>query len=169
MNLQEVAAFAGIVGALAAVASVYYAWRNDRLLGLMPRNKELEKAFPKDENSAAFLSQVHEALKRVTTHRQLRQALVIAREMHFAKPMDDALIEINKRAIELGDLDFSYKVATKAHFAVALDQMLTNTAQAALARGDTNMANKCANRVHFAVSKDNIKKMILEKLGVRVA
>jgi hypothetical protein len=82
--------------------------------------------------------------------------------------MDDALIEINKRAIELGDFDFSYEVATKAHFAVALDQMLTNTAQAALAKGDTSLANKCANRVHFALSKDKIKKMILEKLGVKV-
>lgn len=168
MNLQDAAAYAGIVAALAALASVYYAWRNDKFLGLVPRNEELENAFPKDESSATFSGQVHETLKRVTTRRQLRQALVIAREMHFAKPMDDALLEINKRAIELGDLDFSYKVATKAHFAVALDEMLTSTARAALANGDTSLANKCANRVHFALSKDNIKKMILEKLGVRV-
>lgn len=88
--------------------------------------------------------------------------------MHYAKPKDDALIEINKRAIEMGDLDFSYKVATNAHFAVALDNMLTNTAQEALNNGNIKMANKCANRVHFAASKDNIKKMILEKLGVNI-
>lgn len=168
MHLQDAASYAGIVGGLATVISVYYAWRNDKFLGLVPRNEELEKAFPKDENGAAFSGQVHVTLTRVTTHRQLRQALVIACEMHFAKPKDDALLEINKRAIELGDLDFSYEVATKAHFAVALDQMLTNTAQAALTKGDTSLANKCANRVHFALSKDNIKKMVLERLGVKV-
>ncbi len=168
MNLQDIAAYAGIIAAFAAVGSVYYAWRNDKFLGLVPRNEELKKDSPKDESSVVFSGQVHEALKRVTTHRQLRQALVIAREMHFAKPMDDAPLEINKRAIELGDLNFSYKVATKAHFAVALDQILTNTAQVALAKGDTSLANKCADRVHFALSKDNIKKMILEKLGVKV-
>lgn len=46
--------------------------------------------------------------------------------------------------------------------------MLTNTAQAALAKGDASLANKCANQVHFALSKDNLKKMILEKLGAKV-
>lgn len=82
--------------------------------------------------------------------------------------MDRALIEINKRSIELGDLSFAYKVATSAQFAVALDEMLMNVVYASLKVNDMKRANKCANRMHFALSKDNAKRKILGHRGVPV-
>jgi len=167
MTLTELNTLMGIVGALAGMGSFYYAWRNDIFTRMLPKDPKLEQAFSGNENDASFIGKLHAALQlRVKTHRQLKQAFVIARQMHFAKPMDSALIEINKRAIELGDLNFAYKVATAAHFAVALDEMLTNIADASLLKGDIKLANKCANRMHFALSKDNVKLKILSHLGV---
>jgi hypothetical protein len=169
VSLNDLNAIMGIIGALAGVGSLYYAWRNDAFTRLLPKDPKLEQAFSGNENDASFIGKVHAALQqRVRTSRQLRQAYVIAKQMHFAKPMDKALAEVNNRAIELGDLTFAYKVATSAHFAVALDEMLTNIVDASLSQGNTKLANKCANRMHFAMSKDNAKKKILNRLGLPV-
>src|SRR5688572_8939716 len=110
MTLSDLNTVMGIVGGLAAVGCLYYAWRNDAFIRFLPRDPKLEQAFSGNENDPSFLKKVHTALQqRVRTTSQLHQAFAIARQMHFAKPMDEALIEINQRAIELGDLDLAYK------------------------------------------------------------
>jgi hypothetical protein len=160
----------GIVGAFAGIGSLYYAWRNDVFTRMLPKDPKVEQAFSGNENEPSFVSRIHAALQaRVKTNYQLHQAYVIAKQMHFAKPMDRALIEINKRSIELGDLGFAYKVATSAQFAVALDEMLMNVVDASLKAKNMKLANKCANRMHFALSKDNAIRKILSHLGVPVA
>lgn len=169
MRIDELNAYVGIIGGIAGVGSLYYAWKNDKLTGFHPHDPKIREAFSGNENEASFIRQVHAMLQeRVKNRRQLRDAYSIAKQMHFAKPMDDALIEINKRAIELGDLDFAWKAATGAYFALSLDQMLINIVNASLARGNLKLANKCANRMHFARNKDAAKKLVLAKLGVPI-
>ena len=169
MTLSDLNMVMGIVGSCAGIGSLYYAWRNDLFARMLPKDPKVQQAFEGNENEVSFVGEIHSVLQqRVKTNQQLHQAYVIARQMHFAKPMDRALIEINKRAIELGDLNFAYKVATAAQFAVALDEMLTNIVDASLVQGNLKLANKCANRMHFALSKDNAKRKILDHLGVPV-
>ena len=161
MNLNELNAYFGILGGFAGGGSLYYAWKNDKLARFMPHDKKIDEAFSGNENAAGLVTNVRSMLQRLRSSRELRIALSVARQMHFARPMDDALIEINRRAIELNDLGFAYHVATKVQFAVALDQMLQNIVSAALKNGDVKLAQKCANRMHFAVPADNARKQIL--------
>lgn len=170
MNLNELNAYFGILGGLAGAGSLYYAWKNDKLARFIPHNKNIDEAFAGNENAVGLASRVRVMLtKRVKSRRELRVALSVAKQMHFARPMDDALIEINRRAIELGDLDFAYHVAKGAHFAVALDQMLQNIVDAALKDGDIKLAQKCANRMHFAVPADNARTQIIGQVYGRKA
>ena len=117
-----------------------------------------------NENEAGWTGRIRTMLQRIKTLRGLRVALSVARKMHFARPMDDALLEINRRAIELGDLKFAYHVATRAFFAVTLDKMLQNIVDAALKMGDTKLATKCANRMHFAAPADAARKQIIASI-----
>jgi hypothetical protein len=170
MNLNELNAYFGIIGGLAGAGSLYYAWKNDKLARFMPHDKKIDEAFTGNENAPGLAARVRAMLlQRVQSSRKLRVALSVAKQMHFARPMDDALIEINRRAIELGDLSFAYHVATNAHFAVALDQMLQNIVDAALKDGDVKLAQKCANRMHFAVPADNARKQIIAYVHARKA
>lgn len=169
MRIDELNTYIGIIGGIAGVGSLYYAWKNDKLTSFIPHDPKIREAFSGNENESSFIRQVHAMLQeRVKNRRQLRDAYSIAKQMHFAKPMDDALIEINKRAIELGDLDFAWKAATGAYFALSLDQMLMNIVVASSACGNLKLANKCANRMHFARNKDAAKKLVLAQLGVPV-
>jgi hypothetical protein len=169
MTLSEVSSIIGIIGGFATVGCLYYAWRNDAFIRFLPKDQKLQQVFSQNENDPAFIDNVHATLQqRVQTKNELHQAFAIAKQMHFAKQMDEALIEINKRAIELYDFNFAYKVATSAHFAVAIDQMLMNIINASLPNGNVDLANKCANRMHFAVNKDISKKKILSQLGLAV-
>src|SRR5688572_21088289 len=107
MDLSELNAYVGIFGGLAGVGSLYYAWKNDKLARLLPHDKKIDEAFSGNENAEGFAARVRKMLtQRVGSRRSLRVALSVAKQMHFARPMDEALIEINRRAIELGDLGF---------------------------------------------------------------
>ena len=161
MDLSELNAYFGIFGGVAAGGSLYYAWKNDKLARFIPHDKKIDEAFSGNENGAGLVTSVRTMLQRLRSNRELRIALSVARQMHFARPMDDALIEINRRAIELNDLGFAYHVASKAQFAVALDKMLQNIVSASLENGDVKFAQKCANRMHFALPADNARKQIL--------
>ena len=170
MDLNELNAYFGIIGGLAGSGSLYYAWKNDKLARFMPHDKKIDEAFAGNENAAGLAARVRAMLtQRVRSGRSLRIALSVAKQMHFARPMDDALIELNRRAIELGDLSFAYHVATGAHFAVALDKMLQNIVDAALKDGKVKLAQKCANRMHFAVPADNARKQIIAYVHARKA
>jgi len=169
MNFNEVGIWFGIIGGLSAMGSFYYAWKNDKLSTFIRYDPNIMKAFEGNENEPNFALRLQIVLhNQVNTRKKLRDAFSIAKQMHFAKPMDNALIEINKRAIELGDLDFAYKVARSAYFALALDEMLMNVVNASIESGNLKLANKCADRMHFAVDKDMAKKKIINKLGVEV-
>jgi hypothetical protein len=162
MNLNDLNAYFGVLGGIAGAGSLYYAWKNDKLARFIPHDRNIDEAFSGNENSPGLADRVRAMLSaRVGSRRKLRVALSVAGQMHFARPMDDALVEISLRAIELGDLSFAYHVATKAHFALALDKMLQNVVNAALKRGNIKLAQKCANRMHFAVPADNARKQIL--------
>lgn len=161
MNLSELNAYFGIIGGFAGGGSLYYAWKNDKLARFMPHDKKIDEAFSGNENASGLITSVRTMLQRLRSSRELRIALSVARQMHFARPMDDALIEINRRAIELNKLGFAYHVASKAQFAVALDKMLQSIVSASLENGDVKFAQKCANRMHFALSADNARKLIL--------
>lgn len=169
MNSETISLITGGVGALATLGCLFYAWKNDQFLKFLPKDKEIVSALEGNVNKEGFITRLHAVLQRnVTDKRKLKSALSIAKQMHFARPMDDALIEIQKRALELGDIGFAYKVATNAHFAVALDEMLMNVVDASLEKDDQKFANKAANRMHFAMSLDNAKKKILSSHGINV-
>jgi len=161
MNLSELNAYFGIIGGFAGGGSLYYAWKNDKLARFMPHDKKIDEAFSGNENASGLITSVRTMLQRLRSSRELRIALSVARQMHFARPMDDALIEINRRAIELNNLGFAYHVASKAQFAVALVKMLQSIVSVSLENGDVKFAQKCANRMHFALSADNARKLIL--------
>ena len=168
MNLADLNAYFGIFGSIAGAGSLYYAWRNDKLARFLPHDSKIDEAFSGNPNAPGLAGRVRQMLGQIVdTRRELRVALSVAKTMHFAKPMDEALIEINKRSIELGDLSFAFHVATNAHFAVALDAMLQNVVDAALARGDIKLARKGANRMHFAVPADRARNQIIEWLKTR--
>lgn len=169
MDSETISLITGGVGAMATVGCLFYAWKNDQFLKFLPRDKEIVSALEGNVNKEGFIARLHTVLQRnVTDKRKLKSALSIAKQMHFAKPMDDALIEIHKRALELGDIEFAYKVATNAHFAVALDEMLMNVVDASLEKGNHKFANKAANRMHFAMGLDNAKKKILSSHGINI-
>lgn len=162
MDLNQLNAIFGIVGGVAAAGSLYYAWKNDKLARFIPHDRKIDEAFSGNENSPGLAARVRAMLlQRVLSRRSLRIAFSVAKQMHFAKPMDEALKEINRRAIELDDLMYAYHVATAAYFAVALDEMLENVVTAALEKGNIKLARKCANRMQFAMSADNARKQIL--------
>ncbi|EIO3976063.1 hypothetical protein LQK39_004334 [Vibrio vulnificus] len=167
MELEIISLIFGGVGSIATVGSLFYAWKNDQFLKLVPKDKELASVLKGVGTSEGFVTKLHSVLQRnVTDRRKLKSALAVAKQMHFAKPMDEALIEINKRALELGDIEFAYKVATNAFFAVSLDEMLMNIVDASLKNGNHKFANKAANRMYFAVNLDNAKKKIIVSYDV---
>lgn len=169
MSFSELSTWFGIIGGLSALGCLYYAWKNDQFSRFTRLDPKIMKAFEGNENEPAFAKQVQMMLhSQVSSRKQLREAFSIAKQMHFAKPVDNALIEINKRAIELGDLEFAYKVAGAAHFALALDEMLMNVVTAAGEIGNLKLANKCADGMFYAVNKDAAKKKIINRLGVEV-
>ena len=168
MATESISLIFGIVGSLATIGCLYYAWKNDQLYKLIPEDKEVKKVFKENINKEGFIQKLHNVLRlRVTAKSQLRSALSIAKQMHFAKPMDNALLEIHKRAIELNDLKFAYHVATNAYFAITLDEMLLNIVNESLKKGDIGFANKAANRMHFAVNLDEAKKRIIGCCGIQ--
>jgi len=168
MALSEISSFLGIFGSLAGIGSLYYAWKTDKLARFIPHNPQIDEAFSGNPNAPGLAARVRDMLgKIVDTRRELRVALSVAKTMHFAKPMDEALFEINRRAIELNELAFAFRVAQSAHFAVSLDSMLQNVVDAALARNDIKLAHKCANRMHFAMPADRARKQIIEWLKTR--
>jgi hypothetical protein len=107
MNLNELSAYFGILSGLAGGGSLYFVWTNDKLARFTPHDKNIDEAFSGNENAAGLVTSVRSMLQRLRSSRELRIALSVARQMHFARPMDDALIEINRRAIELNDLGFT--------------------------------------------------------------
>ena len=72
-----------------------------------------------------------------------------------------------RKAVEMGDLRFAYRVATNAHFALALDGMLQEIVFAALAQGDVGLARKCASRMHFAQSADHARRQIIKWIELK--
>lgn len=168
MTLSDLNAYFGVLGGLAGVGSLYYAWKNDKLARFLPHDRKIDDAFSGNPNAPGLAIRVRDMLRQVVdTRGELRVALSVAKSMHFARPMDEALIEINRRAIELGDVSFAYRVATNAQFAVALDQMLQNVVDAALAKGNIRLARKCADRMHFAAPADRARKQIIGQLKQR--
>ena len=165
MNLSDINTSFGILGSIAGLGSLYYAWKSDKIARFIPHDRKIDEAFAGNENLPGLATRVRAMLKQIVdTRRELRIALSIAATMHFARPMDEALIEINRRSIELGELDFAYYVATKAHFAVALDKMLQNVVDAAIKKDRVKLAKKCADRMHFALPADKARKQILDSL-----
>ena len=168
METSIISLFIGGVGAIATVGTLFFAWKNDQFLRFLPKDKDVVEILKSNVNSEKFIPKLRCILKRnVTSKKKLKSALSIAKEMHFAKPMDEALIEIHKRSLELGDIKFAYKVATNAYFAVSLDEMLMNIVEFSLERNDVRFANKAANRMHFAVSLDKAKIKIIADCGVK--
>ncbi len=168
MNSESLSLAIGAIGAIATIGCLFFAWRNDQLFRLIPKDKEVAAVFEENVNKEGFIQKVHAVLQRkVTDRKKLRSALAIAKQMHFAKPMDEALIEINNRALELGDIKFAYHVATNAYFAVSLDQMLMNVVDAALGQDNPKFANRAASRMHFAINLDEAKKKIMASYGVK--
>ena len=162
MNLSDLSNCFGIFGSLAGAGSLFYAWRNDKLARFLPHDKRIDEALSGNENEFGVADRVRAMLQRIKTMRGLRIALSVAKKMHFARPKDDALLQINLRAIELGNLRFAYHDATGAEFAVTLDRMLQNVVFAALNQRDVKLARKCAGRMHFARSADTARKQIIE-------
>ena len=162
MTLSDLNNCFGIIGGVSGAGCLFYAWRTDKLARFLPHDKRIDEAFAGNENEPGVAARVRAMLQRIKTMRGLRIALSVAKKMYFARPKDNALLEINQRAIELGNLKFAYHVATGAEFAVTLDKMLQNIVTAALEQRDVKLATKCANRMHFAIPADAARKQIIE-------
>lgn len=162
--LENFAYLAGIIGTVATVWNLYYAWKNDRFSQFKPTSPKMDKILEEEISGEEKVKEIEEYVSSIDTLEQLKLAFRSTKNMHFATDLDDALKEIVKKACEINELNFAYTVASRAHFASALDAMLLRIVNAAIDRGDLKMAEKASNRMHFASNLDEAKRKIVNSI-----
>jgi len=166
MTLETLAYIAGILGAIATIWNVYFAWKNDRFNSLLPSSKEIDAIEREDipiEKKEEKIKKYVE--KTIHTIDELEIAFRSVKKMQFAKPKDDALIELVKKALSIQEYQFALNVASSAYFAVSLDQMLMMIVESAIDSNEYKIAEKASNKFHFAVEMDKAKRKIVDALG----
>jgi len=165
MNLEITAYVFGIIGAIATVWNLYYAWKNDRLNKYLPGSEKIERIEEQPIPGEEKEKQITEIISSNTNDiKSLKIAFRSAKKMQFAKPLDDALKEIVKKAVRLKEFKFALEVTQKAQFAVALDEMLMIIVDEALIHADYKIAEVASNRFYFARGMDIAKRKIVNAL-----
>jgi len=166
MTLETLAYISGIIGAIAAVWSVYFAWRNDRFNSLLPSNKEIDdiekENIPIEKKEEKIKKYVANKIKTID---DLEIAFRSVKKMQFAKPYDDALIEIVKKALFIQEYKFALTVASNAHFAISLDHMLMMIVDSTIENNKLKIAEEASNNFYFAINMDKAKRKIVDAIS----
>lgn len=163
--IETVAYIFGIIGAIATVWNLYFAWKNDRFNSLLPSSKTIniieEKNISIEEKEEEIKQYV---MNKVITIDELEIAFRSVKRMHFAKPKDDALIEIVKKSVLIKEFNFAFKVCKEAHFAISLDEMLMLIVDFSIVNSNLKIAEKASNRFYYANNMDIAKRKIVDSV-----
>ena len=167
MSLEIVAYIFGIIGAIATVWNLYYAWKHDRLNKFLPSSPEIDEiekqSIPGEEKERKVKEIISEKISNID---DLKLAFRSAKKMCFAKSYDEALVGIVNKAVQLKEFEFALEVAAKIHFALALDEMLMIIVEKALECGDFGIAEIASDKFHFAKGMDEAKKKIVNAINI---
>lgn len=175
MTLEAMAYVAGIVAAVAAIGSLYYAWRQyNRQDHTQPHSSpaaRIPEAKPlTDAEAAPVAAQPPEHFPlKVPVPTDVPENLLISFEAAkgmWNKPnRDQTLVAVAKRAMDLDCIDFAIAVAVEMWNKPTKDDLLTEIVIRALDRGQLQKARVATDHFFNLPKKDRAMRMIVERAG----
>jgi enoyl reductase-like protein len=161
--LETIAYVIGIIGGIATIWNLYYAWKSDRFLRFMPSSKKVdeiissEKSF--EEKQKEIIGYIETNINKLD---ELKLALRSTKKMYYPTAKDETLKEIIKKAIAINELGFALEVANSAYYPNSKDGMLMDIVEAGIKNRRLELAEKASNRMYYPDNKDKAKKKIIE-------
>jgi hypothetical protein len=158
MNLEQASYIFGIVGSIATVIGLYFAWQAHRLK--REGGGQPAQILPTEKKEALIAS-----IATSSADDELRIVFESTKKMNRYAERDSALVPIARKALATTDWRLALEVAETMTFKANKDALLGEIVDGAIKAKEWRVADAASDLMFFWSSKDSAKRRIAESVS----